>query len=103
MRWLNRILHDAKTWEIRSRNTKTRGRIALVFKKRALGEVDVVDSFPLTQELFHANMGLHQVPGWEWVTERYTRPHVWVLANPQQTEPARQVVRTPGQVTWVKI
>ena len=103
MCWLTRILLHGKTWEIRSRNTKTRGRIALVFKKQALGEVDVVDSFPLTEELFHANMGLHQVPGWEWVTKRYTRPHVWVLANPQQTEPARQVVRTPGQVTWVKI
>jgi len=101
--WLNCILQHGKTWEIRGGNTKTRGRIALVYKKQALGEVDVVGSFPLTKELFDAHPELHHVPDWGWVAGRYANPHVWLLANPQQAMPAREVVRKPGQVTWVKL
>ena len=101
--WLGRIVLHGKTWEIRGGNTKVRGRIALVWQGLALGEVDVVGSFPLTRALFDAHPELHHVPDWGWVAGRYANPHVWLLANPQQAMPAREVVRKPGQVTWVKL
>ena len=47
---------------MRPRALRARGRIALVYKKQALGEVDVVGSFPLTKELFDAHPELHHVP-----------------------------------------
>ena len=101
--WLARILRHGKTWEIRGGNTKTRGRIALVWQRQVLGEVDVVGSFPLTRAPFDAHPELHHVPDWAWVAGRYANPHVWLLANPRQAHPARPVARKPGQVTWVKI
>ena len=101
--WLTRILQGGKTWEIRGGDTKTRGRIALVWQALALGEVDVVGSFPLTRALFDAHPELHHVPDWAWVADRYATPHVWLLANPRQVHPPRPVVRKPGQVIWVKM
>ena len=99
--WLGRIVLHGKTWEIRGGNTKVRGRIALVWRGLALGEVDVVGSFPLTRALFDAHPELHHVPDWAWVAARYANPHVWLLANPRQV--THPVARKPGQVTWVKI
>ena len=48
-KWLDLILSGEKTWEMRSRNTKVRGRIALVESGSGLikGEVTLWNSFSL--------------------------------------------------------
>ena len=45
------ILQNKKKWEIRGTNTKKRERIKIACSKTGLifGEVDLVDSFPLTK------------------------------------------------------
>ena len=53
--WAYLILHNKKPWEIRGTNTKIRGRIGIIAKSsgKIYGEVTLVNSFPLTRELFN--------------------------------------------------
>ena len=53
---LSNFTRGLKTWELRSSNTKVRGRIGIMSSgvKELLGEAVLVDSFPLTRELYEA-------------------------------------------------
>jgi hypothetical protein len=46
--WISLIISGEKTWEMRSRNTLVRGRIALIRKgsKTVIGTVDLVRTLP---------------------------------------------------------
>ena len=68
--WLNRLIDPTqpKTWEIRGSNTKKRGVVYFIASGAncVTGVALLVDSFPLTQELFEENMGKHQTADWDW-------------------------------------
>jgi predicted transcriptional regulator len=60
--WINMILSGSKTWEIRRRNTKIRGRIALgsMKTKRVVGYATIVDSIEMTVEELKKHNDKHQ-------------------------------------------
>lgn len=102
--WAELILNGLKTWEIRSSNTKKRGRIAIIASKtgKIFGEVDLVDSFPLTEELYKNNLSRHRIncqysnlpPNYRWV---------WQLANPVIYKTPIPYTHPQGAVIWVNL
>jgi hypothetical protein len=104
--WSSRLMReiDPKTWEIRSANTRVRGRVGIMSSgvKELLGEAVLLDSFPLTRELYEANMAKHQTESWEAVAGRYKKPHVWVFEDGKQYSEPISVPRKNGQVIWVR-
>jgi hypothetical protein len=66
--WVSKIAAGKKTWELRSRNTAVRGRIALLRKgsKAVIGVVELVGTLPkLSRSDLRANVDKHQVPASE--------------------------------------
>lgn len=55
------ILSGKKTWELRNRNTRKRGRISIANSgtEKKYGEVDIVEAIPLSKELFEQNRNKH--------------------------------------------
>ena len=78
--WAKLILDCDKTWEIRSRNTKIRGKVGIIASKtgKIWGTTELVDSFPLTKELFDKNKDKHRILcDYEELPSNYK--YVWVL------------------------
>jgi hypothetical protein len=105
-KWLDLILNDHKIWEIRSSDTKKRGRIGLIESKsgQIKGACDLVDSFPFTKDLQDELNNYHK----HWLTEhqlyymQYKRPHVWVLSNVKMFDEPVDYRHPQGAVIWVK-
>ena len=104
--WSARLMSkvNPKTWELRNGNTKIRGKVGIMAsgQKELLGEAVLVNSFPLTQELYEQNMGKHQTRCWEDVAGRYKKPHVWVFEDGKQYSEPISVPRKNGQVIWAR-
>ena len=102
--WADIILKGYKTWEIRNRNTNIRGRIGLIAKgtKAIVGEVDIVDSFPLTKGLFENNVHRHRLLcTYEQLPQNYK--YVWVLENPVLYDIPVRYEHPKGAQVWVKL
>jgi len=105
-KWLDLILNDYKIWEIRSSDTKKRGRIALIESgsKQIKGACDLVQSFPFTKDLQDELTNYYK----HWLTEhqlyhmQYKRPHVWVLNNIRILDEPIGYKHPQGAVIWVK-
>ncbi len=99
------ILSGEKTWELRGSNTKKRGKIAIAFSgtKKKFGTVELVDSIPLTRQLFESNVKKHRSPGtWDDLKSWYKNPHAWVLKNPKFFKKPIDYIHPSGAVIWVK-
>ena len=104
--WGEKILNGEKTWEIRGSGTSKRGRIALAFSKTGAkyGEVELVDSIPLTEELWKSGCvkaGLPDV-SWKELLEMYKAPYAWVMQNPQKYKAPVPFTPKRGAVIWVR-
>ena len=103
--WVGMIVAGQKTWEIRSRNTAVRGRIALIRKgsKAIVGVADLVGTVPnLTRCELKANVDKHRVPESE-IDREFKHNTAWVL---ERARPLREPVpfRFPlGAVIWVNL
>ena len=103
--WVSMIVAREKTWEMRSRDTKIRGRIALIRKgsKTVVGVADLVFTVPkLAHSDLRANVVRHQVPVDE-IDHNFKYDTAWVLecARPlPQPVPYRHPT---GAVIWVKL
>jgi len=103
--WVTMIVAGKKTWEMRSRNTSVRGRIALIRKgsKTVIGVADLVGTVPrLSQSGLKANVAKHQVPE-NRIGEEFKHNTAWVLEG---ARPLREPVpyRHPaGAVIWVNL
>src|SRR5882757_4024400 len=89
--WVSMIVAGKKTWEMRSRNTEVRGRIALIRKglKSVVGVADLIGTMPkLSQSHLKANVNKHQVPQSE-IDEDFKWSTAWVL---ERARPLRQPV-----------
>src|SRR5205814_703819 len=99
------IISGSKTWEMRSRNTAVRGRIALIRKgsKAVVGVADLVGVVPkLSLSDLKANFERHRVPENE-IGEGFKHTTAWIL---QGARPLRQPVGFPfpaGAVIWVNL
>lgn len=103
--WVSLILSGAKTWEMRSRATGLRGRIALIRKRSGLvvGTVDLVDCLaPLDADAMAATIDRHGIdPGWQqdalaagWVIP-------WVLRDARPLAAPVPYRHPSGAVGWV--
>ncbi|WP_165943669.1 ASCH domain-containing protein [Roseicella aquatilis] len=103
--WISMILSGAKTWEMRSRPTSLRGRIALIRKRSGLvvGTAELVDCLaPLDADAMAATADRHGIdPGWQpdalaagWVIP-------WVLRDARALAAPVPYRHPLGAVGWV--
>ena len=103
--WINLILSGKKTWELRSRDTRVRGCIALIRKGSGtvVGIADLTDTLPtLARSDLISNFAKHQVQKSE-IGEDFKWSTAWVLEG---VRPLREPVpyRHPaGAVIWVNL
>ena len=101
--WLDLILSGEKTWEMRSKPTKVRGRIGLIEQGTGLivGECELVNS---GESINNFNLGygqhLHKVNDFD-LLEKWHYP--WVLSNAVRYEVPIKYKHPRGAVTWVRI
>lgn len=106
-KWAGKILHKNKIWEIRGSNTHKRGRIGIAMSGtgQVYGTVELIDSIPLTKELWESNSDKHQVElSWDELLGIYKKPYAWVFAS-DKTEVYESPVpylHKKGAVIWVK-
>ena len=103
--WISLILSGEKTWELRSRDTRVRGRIALIRKGSGtiIGIADLTATLPnLSRSDLMANVSKHQVPQHE-IGADFRWNVAWVLEG---ARPLREPVpyrHPPGAVIWVNL
>ena len=97
---ISRILRREKTWEIRGSNTNKRGTIGLIRSgsKQIIGEIDLIDSFPLSKEDIKNNKDKHHAKD---IT--YKKPHAWVLSKPISYKVPKPYEHPKGAIIWVKV
>lgn len=105
--WIDLILRGEKTWEVRTRQTAARGRVALIRSKSGLivGTCRIVDCLgPLSMDEMLASQDRHRVPP-ELLAE-YCRPgqtYVWVIADARPLDPPIPYRHPSGAVIWVRL
>lgn len=106
-RWIDLILDGRKVWEMRTRPTNIRGRIALARKGSGLllGTAELLEvRDPLTAEEMLHTRHLHGIPPDQVQTvviDGWTTP--WVLGNVQRFAQPVPYVHNKGAVTWVNV
>jgi len=102
--YIDLILSGKKKWEVRRRNTRIRGRIALVWNNKVWGTVEIVDvrAFPVD---VMAERNEHGVSADE--IRRYGKGkatlYAWILENPRPINPPVPVNVPRGAQVWVKL
>ena len=105
--WIDLILSGSKTWEMRTKPTSIRGRIALIKAKSGLiyGTAELVDSLPaLSLERLRQSFDFHGIPDEQLdsaIQNRWTTP--WVLRNVVRLDTPKPYVHPSGAVTWVEL
>jgi hypothetical protein len=103
--WVSLILSGKKTWELRSRDTLIRGRIALIRKGSGtvVGVADLTATLPnLSRPDLMTNVAKHQVPQ-HAIGLDFSWNVAWVL---QGARPLREPVpyqHRRGAVIWVNL
>lgn len=98
------IVNGLKTWEIRPKNTNIRDKIGIcaMGTNLIIGEAEIVDSFPLTKELYEDNYLKHRVRcRYDKLPQNYKV--VWVLENAKVYEKPLVYEHKQGQQVWVKL
>lgn len=98
-KWAKKICKGNKTWEIRSSNTKHRGRFYIAIKDEIIGHADLVASFPVSTKELKNNKHLHKIKRIK-ETIKYKKPHAWKLKNAKKFKKAIKFNRLKGQVIW---
>lgn len=103
--WISLILSGKKIWEIRSSNTKIRGKIALIKSGTGLifGMVDLVDSKRLEVLDYHNSKDKHHIENTEDEPLPYKKIWAWVLENPVIFERPIPYKHPQGAVIWVNL
>lgn len=105
--WIGLILEGHKTWEMRSRPTKIRGRIALAHQGTGLlvGTAELVEvRAPLTIEGLMRTRHLHGIPleqARAVAADGWLVP--WVLADVRRFAQPAPYAHPRGAVTWVNV
>ena len=103
--WISLILSGNKTWELRSRDTRVRGRIALIRKGSGtvVGVANLTATLPnLSRSDLMTTVARHQVPQ-QQIGLDFQWNVAWVL---QGAQPLREPVpyrHPPGAVIWVNL
>ena len=103
--WINLIISGEKTWEMRSRNTLVRGRIALIRKgsKTVIGAADLGHTLPkLSRAELKASIAKHRVPERE-IGEDFKHSTAWVLEHARPLCKPIPYRHPAGAVIWVNL
>ncbi len=100
-KWLDAILENNKTWEIRGRNTNIRGKIYLGRKDKIYGETFIVKSFNVDINELKRNSNLHRIENLSSI--KYNTPFVWELENTKKYKNPIKFCRKKGQIVWCKL
>jgi ASCH domain len=103
--WLGMIIAGKKTWEMRSKNTLIRGRIALIRKgsKAVIGVADLVGTVPkLSRSELQASVAKHQVPESE-IEKGFKHNTAWVLERARPLHQPVPYCHPAGAVIWVNL
>lgn len=100
--WLSRIFDFGKVWEMRSRNTKIRGKIHLIESGSGLvvGECTLVDSIKVKPEMAAANKHCHHVDDLP-LLEKWC--YAWVIQDAKRYETPIPYDHPMGAVIWVSL
>ena len=102
--WCYKILRDGKVWEIRKTNTNIRGKIFLIASgtKHIVGETELINSFPLTKELFENNFNKHLINcSYEELPSNYK--YVWELSNTKEYNKPKPYKHKQGAQIWINL
>jgi len=103
--FISMILNGKKTWEIRTRKTRIRGRILVVNKSYIRGSVNLVDCIgPLTKEEIMRNVMRHRAT-MDFINKYAIGKQIyaWVLQDPIKLEKPIKIKKPRGAQIWVKI
>ena len=102
--WGKAILYG-KDWEIRSRDTKKRGPVAIVTSgdHKVLGFTCITDTFKLTPELFNNNRKRHMVKtaSFDLLPENYRNGYVYQFTDTVEILWSVYYRPKPGAVVWL--
>jgi hypothetical protein len=105
--WIGFILAGRKTWEMRSKAVRKRGRIGLIRKGSGLvvGEATLIDSLPALNEAeMLASIGKHCIPADMIRSGEVSKwRYPWVLADVVRYVEPRPYKHPSGAVTWVDV
>lgn len=104
--WIDKILDDEKTWEIRGSRTSVEGRIGLIASGSGtvIGVCDLADcAGPLTAAEFRTNVRKAGMRPNEATLGYYRQTYAWVLKNAQRLERPVPYHHASGAVIWVKL
>jgi hypothetical protein len=105
--WIELILAGKKTWEMRTKSTNIKGRIALIKAKSGLiyGTAELAECLPsLSLHEMHTTQAFHGIPdsGIEAAfANRWTTP--WVLRDVKPLKEPTPYTHPKGAVTWVEL
>lgn len=100
-KWGILILDGNKSWEIRRTDCKFRGRFGIAYSGTSaiFGTVELVDSFPLTKELFETQFNKHFINcRFEDLPSSYK--YVWVLKDAHRLQKPIAFKRKRGALIW---
>ncbi len=105
--YIDQIMFEDKTWEMRSTATKQRGWVALIRKGSGtvVGVAELVDSIgPFTNEQMIANQYKHKLTAHQLSNPDIGKwNHGWVLMNPRTLKVPVPYQHNKGAVIWVKL
>lgn len=104
--WVEMILDGRKIWEIRGRNTRVRGKIALIRSGSGLivGTCQLVDVVgPLTRVEFRRNRRRAGLMEAQAKSLPYPTTYAWVLTDVRKYRRPRAFKFPAGAVVWVRL
>ena len=105
-KWLDLILNDKKTLEIRGHNTKKLNEPIYLLEsgsKKIRGTCEIVASHPITKDNWDVikkkaclDMSFEELSNW------YSKAYAWELSNIEPVTPDTYYMHPKGAVIWVK-
>ena len=103
--WIEYILNNEKTWEIRGTSTTTRGPIFLIKSGSEFiyGECDIVDCIELDYNDYKNNVDKHHISQITDGILPYKNTYAWVLKNVKKYDKPIKYQKRPGAIVWVNV
>lgn len=101
--WIDLILNNDKTWEIRGFNTKIRGEIALIKSgtSKVFGTINLVDSIFINKDILKSNINKHRIIDTDDI--KYKTIYAWILSKPNRFKEPIPYKHPLGAVVWVNL